>query len=486
MTSTPFDRRAFIGRTALVGLGVTLAGSVGTLFRTGPASAAPAGTVGYGPLVPDPAGLLALPAGFSYTVVSRSGETTLDGGAAFPSDPDANGVFATAAGTALVTNHEVGGDEPFGVPVVDGLTYDPGARGGTTTTTIGPDGTRREQYVSVAGTVNNCAGGITPWGTWLTCEETEARAGSKGFALDHGYVFEVDPAGPAANIDKSPIPLKFLGRYAHEAVAVDPASSVVYLTEDAGSPNGLFYRWTPPQGFVGGPGAFHALAQSPGGDTAGSLQAMTCFQDGTHVPDLAQAATPGVTYTVQWIDVPDRDAKTTSVRKQFTNDQVTRSRKLEGQWWGDGGAYFVASFARTSDGSVAEHDGQVWFYDPATETVELKTLFGVNPDPSVDTGNYDGPDNITVSPHGGLILAEDGDGISHLIGVTESGEPFSVARNELNDSEFCGPAFSADGTTLYANIQSPGITLAIRGPWRPATGSAAGSSTGSLGPRFGS
>ena len=99
----------------------------------------------------------------------------------------------------------------------------------------------------------------------------------------------------------------------------------------------------------------------------------------------------------------------------------------------------MASFARTSDGSVNEHDGQVWFYDPATETVTLKTIFGVNPDPDVDTDNYDGPDNITVSPYGGVILAEDGEGIQHLVGVTAQGKTYPIARNELNDSEFAGP-----------------------------------------------
>ena len=149
---------------------------------------------------------------------------------------------------------------------------------------------------------------------------------------------------------------------------------------------------------------------------------------------------------------------------------ITRSRKLEGQWWGDGGAYFVASYARTGDGSAVEHDGQVWFYDPRTETVRLHTLFGVNPDPAADTGNYDGPDNITVSPYGGLILAEDGDGVNHLIGVAPDGSVFAIARNELNDSEFCGPAFSGDGRTLYVDIQSPGLILAITGPWRAAFG----------------
>jgi secreted PhoX family phosphatase len=165
------------------------------------------------------------------------------------------------------------------------------------------------------------------------------------------------------------------------------------------------------------------------------------------------------------VDVPDRLATSVSVRKQFTDAQVTRSRKLEGQWWADGGAYFVASYARHDDGSVNEHDGQVWFYDPKHETIELTTIFGVNPDPSVE-GNFDGPDNITVSPYGGVILAEDGEGLSHLVGVTRRGEAFTLARNELNESEFAGPAFSHDGKTLFVNIQSPGYVLAITGPWR--------------------
>jgi hypothetical protein len=147
---------------------------------------------------------------------------------------------------------------------------------------------------------------------------------------------------------------------------------------------------------------------------------------------------------------------------------VTGSRKLEGAWWADGGAYFVSSFARSSapDLSINEHDGQIWFYDPASESVTLQTLFGVNLDPDVDTDTYDGPDNITVSPYGGLVLAEDGKGIQHVMGVTDQGKAYPIARNELNDSEFCGPGFSADGRTLFVNIQSPGHVFAITGPWR--------------------
>lgn len=254
MTTAPLNRRGFLGRTALTGLGVALAGSVEAFVRPAVASAVPGRAIGYGPLIPDPNRILALPAGFSYTVVSRSGDTKMDGGESVPSDFDANGVFARqGGGSTVVSNHEIGKDEPFGVPAVEGLTYDAGARGGTTTTTVDAEGKWLGQYVSVAGTVNNCAGGITPWGTWLTCEETEARAGTGGFLLDHGYVFEVDPAGQDANRGKSPVPYKFLGRYEHEAVAVDPATNAIYLTEDASDPNGLYYRWTPPQGFRGDP-----------------------------------------------------------------------------------------------------------------------------------------------------------------------------------------------------------------------------------------
>jgi secreted PhoX family phosphatase len=463
--TSSFSRRDLLRTGAAGGLGIAIAGSIEAIAGPAAAQAAQAGsvgrTVGYGPVIADPAGLLALPRGFSYKIVAKAGETLLESGEPTPSDADGTGFFRGTKGHVLVNNHEIGGDEPFGVPALPDLTYDPGARGGTTNIEVDKNGERIREYVSVAGTVQNCAGGVTPWDTWLTCEETEQRAGG-AFQKDHGYVFEVDPFDRAAN--KNPVALKFLGRYSHEAVALDPRTSAVYLTEDAGDPNGLYYRWTPPKDFRAGKGAFRKLALGEGGDTAGTLEAMSCSKGSRHIADLAEATQPGTTYKVKWVEVPDRDAKTVSVRKQFTDDQVTRSHKLEGAWWSDGGAYFVASFARHDDGSVNEHDGQVWFYDPKSETVTLKTIFGVNPDPEKDT-DYDGPDNITVSPYGGVILAEDGEGIQHLIGVTERGKAYTLARNDLNDSEFTGPTFSADGRILFANIQTPGYVFAITGPW---------------------
>jgi secreted PhoX family phosphatase len=475
--TTEMSRRQLLGRSSALGVGIVLAGSIEAIAGPGSALAAASSGQGYGALVPDPAGLLSLPRGFHYTVVARAGETTLEdvvgpAAAMTPSDADGTAAFPRVGGSTLVNNHEIGSNEPYGVPPLAGLTYDPAARGGTTSIEVDKHGNRLREYVSVAGTHNNCAGGITPWGTWLTCEETEDKAGQlvNGVALtkNHGYVFEVDPESQTANLDKSPVPLKFLGRYAHEAVAVDPNTLAIYLTEDAGSPLGLYFRWNPPAGFTGGKGALRRLAESTGGATAGSLQAMRCSAAGVHITDLSQATAVGTTYDVSWVDVPDRDGTTTSVRKQLTNAQVTRSRKLEGQWWGDGGIYFVASFARSGvggDGSINTHDGQVWFLDPAAGTITLKTIFGKNPDPSVE-GGFDGPDNISVSPYGGVILAEDGEGLSHLVGVTEDGKAYALARNELNDSEFTGPTFSADGKVLFACIQTPGIVLAITGPWK--------------------
>ncbi|MEV8586084.1 alkaline phosphatase PhoX [Streptomyces sp. NPDC051180] len=474
----PLNRREFTKQSA--GAGLALTGVVGAL-ATAPealASDEPAALgaghghghghdhghgrgLGYGPLVSDPAGMLALPAGFSYRVVTHSGVTRLESGEFTPSNHDGTAAFAGPRGTTyLVNNHELKGPRAkweHPVPLTEGLVYDPAAAGGCTVVEVHRDGTVAE-WVGIAGTSTNCAGGRTAWGTWLTGEENSDRAGVNGMTKDHGYVFEVDPRDRRANRD--PKPVKAFGRYDHEAVVVDPKRGHAYLTEDASNPNGLLFRWTPPAGFEHGRGRLRTLA-----DDAGVLQAFKCTDSaGRFVDDLSRATRIGTVYGVDWVDVPDRDARTTSVRKQFADGQVTRARKLEGMWWADGGTYVVSSYAREESPGAA-HDGQVWFYDPKRRTLTLKVLLGVNAAPDED-GAFDGPDNITVSPYGGLVIAEDGEGVQHLFGATDSGRTYPIARNDLNGSEFTGVTFSPDGDTLFANIQDPGIMVAITGPWR--------------------
>lgn len=477
----PLSRREFTKRSARAGAGVALAGSVGVL-ATAPGAigvqgdstgdgAAPEddGTgLGYGPLVDDPAGILALPAGFSYEVITRTGVTKLESGEPTPAKHDGTATFEGPRGvTLLVNNHEIKGpraDAEHPVPLIDGLVYDPAAAGGCTVVEVDRDGHVAE-WVGIAGTSTNCAGGRTAWGTWVTCEENDDRAGENGMTKDHGYAFEVDPQDRRANRD--PKPVKALGRFEHEAVVIDPRRGHAYLTEDASGPNGLLYRWTPPEGYRHGPGQFRTLA-----DDDGLLAAAVCIDSGGRfVDDLSRATKVGTVYGVDWAEVPDRDARKTPIRKQFGDGEVTRARKLEGMWWADGGAYFVSSYAREE--SPVAHDGQVWFYDPRRRTMTLKLRFGVNPDPSRE-GSLDGPDNITVSPYGGFVVAEDGEGVQHLFGATDSGRTFPIARNQINIgtesepvySEFTGVVFSPDGRTLYANIQDPGLMLAVTGPWK--------------------
>ncbi|MET9518867.1 alkaline phosphatase PhoX [Streptomyces sp. NPDC002994] len=471
-------RRDFARRSALTGASIALVGSVdalatapGALAADDPAEPRGAGDEaqkgghgpGYGPLVPDPQGILALPAGFSYRIITHSGFTRLESGEYTPSNHDGTAAFEGARGTTLlVNNHELKGVRSkwqYPVPLAEGLVYDPAASGGCTVVEVHRGGEVAE-WVGIAGTSTNCAGGTTSWGTWLTCEENSDRAGENGMTKDHGYVFEVDPYDRRANVD--PRPIKAFGRFDHEAVVIDPKRGHAYLTEDDAEPNGLLFRWVPPHGFKHGRGQLRKLA-----DDAGTLQAPKCYDSGGRfVDDLSRATRIGTVYGVDWIDVPDRDGRTVPVREQFDDGDITRARKLEGMWWADGGAYIVSSYAR--DESPGEpHDGQVWFYDPKRRTLTLKVLLGTG-------GQFDGPDNITVSPYGGLVIAEDGEGGQHLFGATESGRTYPIARNDLNVgtdaepefSEFTGVVFSPDGKTLYANIQDPGIMVAITGPWR--------------------
>lgn len=456
-------RRLLAGGAATAGVSLAFQGSLSALFASTAAAAPPERD--YGPLVPDPAGLLDLPRGFRYRVLSREDGNLLSGEGPVPSRADGMGVFGPGRGRPadrLVRNHECYPSAPQRVPT-GAHTYDPGAGGGTTTLVLGPGGRLVDEYVSLSGTAVNCAGGETPWGTWLTCEETEKKANeADGYLKDHGFIFEVDPFDRSRN--HGPVPLWAMGRFPHEALAVDPTTGRIYETEDSfDHPFGLFYRFTPRRP-LGGYGSLRA---------GGLLEAMRV----PGITDLSTVTEAGTEFgNVEWVAVPDPLATTEGIRFQdFPGGPMTHSQKLEGCWWGEGGVFFAASYAKVSDGSQGTHDGQVWHYHPGRNVLRLAVIFSRGPETPKDQ-LFQTPDNICVSPHGGLMLCEDGDGDNYLIGVTRSGEPYLFARNRQNIgtaaepqyAELAGVSFADNGRTMYVNCYNPSTTFAITGPWHRA------------------
>ncbi|MEU6487503.1 alkaline phosphatase PhoX [Streptomyces sp. NPDC046887] len=447
-------RRQVLAATGATAAGITFTGALTELFA---GTAAARGHTGYGPLVPDPDGLLDLPKGFRYRVLSREGDRLRSGEGRVPSNHDGMAAFAGHRGRVhLVRNHENRYDGRIPVPTVRGLTYDPEGKGGCTALELDARGRVVGERVAVAGTAVNCAGGRTPWGTWLTCEETEDRAGTHGYTKDHGFVFEVHPGDP---LRTGAVPLTAMGRFQHEAVAVDPRSGVVYETEDAfDRPFGLFYRFLPNRP-LGGTGSLRA---------GGRLEAMRV----PGVPDLSAVRETGAVFDrIEWIEVPDPLARDTPVRLQdFGTGGITHAQKLEGCYWGDRSVYFVSSYARAREGSAADHFGQVWRYEPDRRRLTLVVVFG--PDTDVQLPG-ESPDNICLAPGGGLMVCEDGGGAQHVFGVTRRGEVYAMARGAHNIGtpedpewgEFAGVTFSPDGDTMYVNCYTPGTTFAVTGPF---------------------
>jgi uncharacterized protein len=441
------SRRSFLAASAVVPFAAPLTAFARRIERTTLAERAD----DYGPLhaVADRATglpLLELPEGFWYVSFGWTGDLMSDGVVT----PDAHDGMAAFEGpddtVVLVRNHERSPDRAFASDP-----FDPCAGGGTTTLTFDPRSARLiHSFPSLTGTLRNCAGGRTPWRSWLSCEESLLGSPAEGLEKQHGYVFEVPVDGVSTRV-----PLTDMGCFNHEAAAVDPATHFVYQTEDQ-DVAGL-YRFVP-----------HEPQQLARG---GRLQMLAV--DGRHHYDARGPHRIGHTLPIRWVDIPEpnrphvdpsaRDGR--GVQRQGFERGGAMFARLEGAHFGDGVLHVTA----TSGGRAQK--GQVWQIDDRQQTLRL-----VYESPGADVLNM--PDNVCLSPRGALVLADDGTGQPSVQGLTRDGRLFQFMRNNVvlrgehnglagnfRDSEFTGVTFSPDGNWMFVNVQDPGITFAITGPW---------------------
>ena len=444
---------------------------------------------GYGPLVPDPDGLLDLPVGFRYHLLSpgivESDRKTdarfasqMSDGSPTPGMHDGMAAFAGPEGlTILVRNHELNtGDAPK-VDSRRNRPYDPKAGGGTTTLWVDPERRLVASFASLSGTVRNCAGGRTPWGSWFSAEETNLMPGphdpvnadlTPDVTKPHGYIFEVDSRSDRL---VEPIPLKSMGRFRHEAVAVDPVTGFAYLSEDLD--DGLLYRFRADVLRRGTQPSALRVGDYARGGVLEALRVQGRPQLLTQNWKVPPAISHGESLPIEWVRIEDPDPAM-DLEHAVGNPSSTHAAPSSTR--AQGFAHGCAQFARTE--GIAFSNGSVYFCCTDGGPKKLGQVFRISLREqklslvvqSDDHSLLDGPDNICGAPWGDLVVCEDnlsgGKRENFVVGVTPQGRCYRIAHNaHPRKREFAGACFSPDGRTLFVNVQNPGLTFAIWGPW---------------------
>ena len=393
-------------------------------------------------LTKDPKSIIDLHTSLKYQIISEKGLQMSDG-FKVPGLADGMGSFLVNDKIILVRNHEIVPKHgmhlgPFQnvkeqIGLLGSKHYDENAIGGTTNIVLDKNSKKvLKEYLSLSGTMQNCAGGVTPWGTWLSCEEyVNVKSKSQ---VSHGYVFEVDPKKPSLT---SPSPLKKLGRFNHEAVAFDKFNDA-YLTEDRS--DGLIYKFVPKSPYSLKEGELFAL----------KVKGLTDSRNW----DLLRTKL-NTSYQVEWIKIEDYDPDEDTIRQEGISKGATVFARPEGIIADEDSIYICC----TSGGHLKK--GQIFKIKPTTSKESLFELwYEVQ-----DATSLNMPDNIVIAPWGDLIVCEDNSDRNRLWGLTPNGKPYLIAQNSYSGSEFAGACFSPVDNSLFVNIQSNGLTLLIDGNW---------------------
>ena len=387
MSIGPLDRRAFLSFGAASAMVATLGCAA---WRKALAASAVVGESPYGPLgTPDARGV-ALPRGFSARLLATTDKVVTGTNYTWHGQPDGASCFAhPEEGWVYVSNSELNG-----------------TRGGAGALRFAADGSIESAYPVLHGTKWNCAGGATPWHTWLSCEEHRA-----------GFVWECDPFRAGQGIARPG-----LGKFPHEAAAIDPTTSIVYLTED--DYDSRLYRFRP--------------------ERWGDLSS-----------GVLEAAVLKPNNTLQWIAV--------SPEKPYRGSDTTGFQRGEGAWFASGVLYFCTTA-----------DDRVWAHDVQNGTLEI-----IYDAATAGAGAaLHSPDNVTVhAGSGDIYVAEDGDDLQLVLLADRSGQRIVAPFLQLTGhdrSEITGPAFSPDGSRLYFSSQRGrdgklGMTFEVTGPFRAGT-----------------